>query len=109
MICIGRYGRVRKGRGGGGREWYGALAKCGPLAEESAIKSKGPTKYDKLLQGFPSAVGNSEVSGKRYGLADFPLFHTQLAGWGGEGGRTYAPHSITLHGSGGCVPSPWLG
>ncbi len=36
--------KVDKGRtwgGGGGREWNGALAKCGPQAKDFLAKSKG--------------------------------------------------------------------
>ncbi len=39
---------------GRGREWYGALANCGPLAKDSAKLNtqKAPTKYAKPLKGY---------------------------------------------------------
>jgi hypothetical protein len=71
MICIDQM-----------REWYGAFAECGPLAEDSAAKLKRgqinvycvrtvysfPQEKAKNLRRidrkFASVVGNSDVCGK---------------------------------------------
>ncbi len=36
---------------------------------------------------FPSVIGNSDICGKWYGLADCLLFHSKLTGWGGGEGE----------------------
>ncbi len=57
--------RVRLGKGGEGRgiKRYKALAKCGPMAEDSAAKLKRghATKYDKLLKGCTLSLPRAEI------------------------------------------------
>ncbi len=98
--------KVDRVRQGGDGDWYGVLAKWGPLDKDSSAKLKrSQLNMTNFLMGvlfsprgwnlcwigrkFPSAVVNNEVSSKRFGLADSDClqFHSQLAAGGGGVGH----------------------